>query len=165
MNAEVLDAGTETMARNAIERILRSSKHIDAAEDALQTTKLKVLLHASKFRAESAYSTWVTRIAINEALMHRRKSSVRHECLSLEDFAVETWLPDSAPNPEEQCMASERSALLHKAIAKLTPALRQTVLDYLAERRGGRGAALSITEKTRLFRAYRRLRKMLRGKL
>src|SRR5215471_17276697 len=44
------------------------------AEEAAQEAVLKALTHIQQFRAEARFSTWLTQIAVNEALMRRRKA-------------------------------------------------------------------------------------------
>src|SRR5713101_6250136 len=107
-------------------RILRNR------EDAVQECFLNALLQLKNFDGRSRFSTWLTRIAINAALMKLRKNHASRE-VPIDDSAEtgelrpEHQLSNFSPNPEEHCTKSEREALLREAIAKLRPKIRKAV--------------------------------------
>src|SRR6202023_2314880 len=64
--------------------VLRITRNMDDAEDVLQDSWMRAFTHLGSFDGRSAFSTWVTRIAINSALGMIRKSG-RHKEVSLDD--------------------------------------------------------------------------------
>src|SRR5882672_4215878 len=83
----------------------RMTGNREDAEDVVQQSFQKAFIHLKKFEGESLFSTWLTRIAINEALMLLRRKRGSRE-LSIDDsiageevlFALE--IPDSGQSPE-----------------------------------------------------------------
>src|SRR5258708_28698001 len=140
----------------------RITRHREDAQDAVQECFLSAYVHLKKFDERARFSTWLTRIAINAALMKIRKNRVSRE-VEVEDAADAGVLSDSVPNPEEICARSEQKAALRDAIAKLRPTLRNVVelydlqecsLHETAEKLGISVAAV----KGRLFHARATLR-------
>ena len=86
------------------------------AQDAVQECFLSAYVHLKKFGERARFSTWLTRIAINAALMKIRKNRVSRE-VGAEDAADAVELSDSVPNPEEICARTEQKAALRDAIA------------------------------------------------
>ena len=141
------------------------------AEDALQDAMLRAFSHLKDFQEKSSFSTWVTRIAINSALMMLRKKRVCCE-IPFEGFddsgdTYERWeIKSPAENPESGLARKEREELLRGAILGLPQVLREVV-----ELRQARGystreiaQALGITVpavKSRLSRARSTLRAAL----
>lgn len=78
------------------------------AEDIVQQSFEKTFLHLQQFEGHSSFSTWLTRIAMNEALMWVRKRGSRVE-MPLEQSSADNGatqpldFPDSTPNPEDRC--------------------------------------------------------------
>ena len=156
--------------QNRVFRVAYSiTQNLQDAEDAVQTTFLKALSHLSEFRGSARFSTWLTKIAVNESLMQLRHRRVRGFTTSIEDPDREApafQLRDEAPGPEELCGGSEVRKLVLKALQTLRPALRIVfVLRDLEEFTNGEVAqALGLTEacvKTRIMRARQALRKLL----
>jgi RNA polymerase sigma-70 factor (ECF subfamily) len=104
----------------------RITRHREDAQDAVQESFLSAYVHLKKFDERARFSTWLTRIAINAALMKIRKNRVSRE-VGVEDPADAVELSNSVPNPEEICARSEQKAALRDAIAKLRPTLRNVV--------------------------------------
>ena len=75
------------------------------AEDIVQQTLQKVFMYLHKFQGKSSFSTWLTRIAINESLMFLRRGRAARE-ISIDDprsedtSSRELEILDSNPNPE-----------------------------------------------------------------
>ena len=147
--------------------ILRITKNREDAEDALQNTFLRAYVSLRQFEGRSSVYSWLTRIAINSALMILRRRRARPEaslpCFSeLEDFYMQAEVEDPAPDPEQICALRELRENLSFAIQKLKPPLRTPIeirldqelsLNELAE-------TLNLTVpavKGRLFRARSRL--------
>jgi len=75
------------------------------AEDAVQDSVLSAFVHLNDFDGRSRFATWLTRIAINSALMKLRKKRCKREVsMDEHDPAADPQphfeIPDSAPNPE-----------------------------------------------------------------
>jgi RNA polymerase sigma-70 factor (ECF subfamily) len=104
----------------------RITRHREDAQDAVQESFLSAYVHLKKFDERARFSTWLTRIAINAALMKVRKNRVSRE-VGVEDAGDAVELSDSVPNPEETCARTEQKAALRDAIAKLRPTLRNVV--------------------------------------
>jgi len=148
-------------------RILRNQQD---AEDAVQHAFQRALVNLQRFREGSTFSTWLTRIVINEALMLLRKRRTReplHEN-SLDaaqgDGGVE--IADGGPTPEEVLCESERRTALFQAIGRLRKNLRIVVLHRelkgLTSAETARLLGLTVTAvKARTFHARRFLRKHL----
>jgi RNA polymerase sigma-70 factor, ECF subfamily len=154
-------------AYRAALRILRNRQD---AEDAAQKAFQRAFVNLERFREDSAFSTWLTRIAINEALMllrRRRTPEQLHEN-SVDapqgDGSVE--IADAGPTPEEILCESERRAALHYAIGRLRKNLRIVVLfvelQGLTSAETARRLGLTVSAvKARIFHARRSLRKHL----
>jgi RNA polymerase sigma-70 factor, ECF subfamily len=110
----------------------RITKNREDAEDVVQETFYKAFLHLDGFQEKSLLSTWLTRIAINQALMvlRRRRGTIEVSSESCEDGvnSISEVFVDQSPNPEESCRRREHSELLSKAIDRLNPAMRRTIL-------------------------------------
>jgi RNA polymerase sigma-70 factor, ECF subfamily len=110
----------------------RITKNREDAEDVVQETFYKAFLHLDGFQEKSLLSTWLTRIAINQALMvlRRRRGALEVSPESCEDGvnSISEVFVDQSPNPEESCRRREHSELLSKAINRLNPAMRRTIL-------------------------------------
>jgi RNA polymerase sigma-70 factor, ECF subfamily len=151
---------------------LRVTGNRQDAEDATQQTFQKAFTHLHKFEEKSAFSTWLTRIAINEALMLLRKSRNLRE-ISLDDSqggenaAPALEVPDSAPGPEVSFTEQERQRLLSAAIGRLRPNIRKAIelrdLGELSTEETARVMGLSISAvKARVFHARKKLREALK---
>jgi RNA polymerase sigma-70 factor, ECF subfamily len=101
-------------------------------EDAVQDCFLNAFVHLKDFDGRSRFATWLTRIAINAALMKLRKNRGVQEVPmdepspSLEPVAQREFR-DDAPDPEESCAARERREILNTAILGLRPRARRVV--------------------------------------
>ncbi len=141
------------------------------AEDILQETFIKAYEHLEDFDGRSSLSTWLYRIATNEALMHLRRK--RPEAISFDqpaqnddDLQEPLHIIDWCCLPEEEFMSAETRAQLEAAIEKLPPGLRLVFLLRDVAGLSTREAAevLNLSEvavKTRLSRARLRLREEL----
>lgn len=169
------DALCQPYFRKLYQTAFRITRNREDAEDALQDAFLSAFIHLKKFDGRSSFATWLTRIAINSALMilRKRRSSLETAVVSGEDSGSEDLplqIVDHAPNPEKRYAQFERERILHKAIRTLRPKLRRTVeFQHLQERSIRETAkAMSISlaaTKGRLFHAKAVLRKSLTMKL
>jgi RNA polymerase sigma-70 factor, ECF subfamily len=144
-------------------RILRNRED---AEDAVQHSFQRAFTNLARFREDSSFSTWVTRIAINEALMLLRKRRIP----ALSQFQgndvhedAELDIADERTTPEQTFAEDESRSLVHQAISRLRASLRSVVLlrelQGLTSAETARRLGLSVaTVKARTFRARRHLR-------
>jgi RNA polymerase sigma-70 factor, ECF subfamily len=96
-------------------------RHHEQAEDAMQNTYLKAFLNLGNFQREASFSTWLTRIMINECLMVlRRARVVREEALQAGAGPQETTAPQGAARMN----LKEMKVLLENAIGALPRNLR-----------------------------------------
>jgi len=150
----------------------RITRNREDAEDVVQQSFQKAFIHLKKFQGESLFCTWLTRIAINEALMLLRRKRGSHEVpIEESSMRTESALPldflDSAPNPEDSCLGREQEQILSAALNKLSPGIRKAIeLRDLGELSTGETAlvmGLSVAAvKGRVFQGRRKLRETLR---
>jgi RNA polymerase sigma-70 factor (ECF subfamily) len=145
------------------------------AEDIVQQSFQKAFVHLHKFQGKSSFSTWITRIAINEALMLLRRGRGLRE-ISIDDThgdeetTLRLDIADSRPGPESAFLQNERKRILSAALNELTPRTRKTVelreLDELSTEEAARAMGLSVAVvKGRLFHGRKKLHKVLRAGL
>ena len=157
--------------RKTLAVVLRYTRVVEDAEDIVQQSFYKAFVHLCQFQAESSFSTWLTRIAINEALMFLRQIRLKREVSidSIGDAEGSPAIlekPDSNPNPESSCSQREEVRILSKAVRNLSPRLRTTIvlreLRELSTSETARRMGLSLAAvKTRIFRGKRKLRQEL----
>jgi RNA polymerase sigma-70 factor (ECF subfamily) len=161
---------TKRLFRRAY-RITRNHEDAEDAEDALQDSFLRAFVHIHKFDGRSTFSTWLTRIAINSALMILRKKRGSREIAmevpeQLDAKGLEGEVADDAPIPEEVCAQRELGNILRSEIGDLRPTLRAVfetrhVQEFsLRETAGKVGISLSAA-KARAFHGKSALRKAL----
>jgi RNA polymerase sigma-70 factor (ECF subfamily) len=152
----------------------RITKNREDAEDVAQESFHKAFLHLDNFQEKSRFSTWLTRIAMNEAfiLLRRRRRVLEVLPESSDDgmSAVSETFVDQSPNPEESCWQRERTKLLTVAINRLGPKIRTTILLRDIEERSVKETAqilgTSITAvKARQFQGRRKLRRTVNAAL
>jgi len=101
----------QPLAPKLIQTARRITRNREDAEDALQNAFLSAFIHIKNFDGRSSFSTWLTRIAINSALMTLRKKRSSREIpiasAELGANAVGWDVPDPSANPES-CMRSAR---------------------------------------------------------
>src|SRR5215475_6875782 len=108
-----------------------TGNHEDA-EDAVQDSLIRAFVRINDFRGASTFSTWLTRITINSALMIRRKNG-RARFVFIDDVpesgeAKPTLeLPHTGPDPEQTYVARERRTALRRAVSRLRPRVRAVV--------------------------------------
>ena len=121
-------------AKKVYHVVFRMTKSREDTEDVLQEALMKAFIHLSGFEGRSAFSSWLTRIAINGVLMMRRKRRSHRE-FSIEgvDGSDEIQIRDWTPNTEEQMLRSERVYRIRRAIQKLPVNLRVPLQHQLAE--------------------------------
>jgi RNA polymerase sigma-70 factor (ECF subfamily) len=141
-------------------RILRNDHD---AEDAVQRSFQRAFVNLSRFRLESSFSTWMTRIAINEALMmlRQRRTNTAH---SGNDTDAAHGLLDERPTPEQSLAQTELRSSVSDAISKLRQSLRVVIdlreIQGLTSAETARRLGLTVSAvKARVFHAKRHLRR------
>jgi RNA polymerase sigma-70 factor (ECF subfamily) len=117
---------------NTASRIVR---HREDAEDVVQDTLFKAFIHLKYFRGTCRFSSWLTRIAINSALMllrkRRSRSAVFRDQRGNEDRSYEiSDFPDPSPNPEQISEKRQALDILSGAITRLPPAYRSVLTQF-----------------------------------
>ena len=152
----------------------RITNNREDAEDVVQESFHKAFLHLDDFQEKSRFSTWLTRIAMNEAfmLLRRRRGILEVLPESSDDGVKPAWeaFVDQSPNPEESCWRRERTELLTAAINRLGPKVRSTILlRDIEERSAGETAQILGTSigavKARVFQGRRKLRRTVNARL
>ena len=152
-------------------RMLRNRQD---AEDAVQRSFQSAFTNLSRFREDSAFSTWVTRIAINESLMMlrgRRHTTSISETSNNDTQPASAFDPaDERPTPEQALAQGELRAAVVRATSRLRKTLRTVVVlrefHGLTSVETARRLGLSVSAvKARTFSARRCLRQHLKGKL
>jgi RNA polymerase sigma factor (sigma-70 family) len=173
-HAMAFDTISERYRKQLFRVARRITRSCEDAEDAVQDALLSAFLHMKDFNGRSSFGTWLTRIAINSALMIRKKRASPEITTDCNDEFVADGphykITDHQPNPERRCAQSEEEAVLRKAVQGLRPALRVVVqIQQLQERSLRETAeAIGISEsatKGRLFQAKKALRRSLIPKL
>lgn len=161
----------ERHAKQVLRVTRRIMRNREDAEDAVQDSLLNAFLHLKEFDGRSQFATWLTRIAINSALMRLRKwRQMREVSMDEPKPAVERGrnydFPDSGPSPEEACRLNERKEVVNSAINGLLPKARKVVeFHKLQEHSVSETAQIlgisTAAVKTRMFHARITLRRML----
>lgn len=156
----------ERHSRKVLPRVYRITKNREDAEDVLQDAALRAFLHIKGFEGRASFSTWLTTIATNSALMILRKK--RGGEISIDQTSDDNSRPweysDGAETPEARYAGCERDALLTGAIRRL-PYIYREILEL---QRSDEYSTAQIAEqlgispsaaKSRLMRARKTLRR------
>ena len=163
---DALDMLFAQHSRALFQTALRLLGNAEDAEDALQEAMLSAYRNLPRFEGRSQFSTWMTRIVINAALM-RRRSKRAHPALSLDDSTddktpmVERFADDH-PSPEQLYASTELSERVKENLQELSPLLRNAFelreLEGLSADEAARALGVSRnTLKARLWRARQQL--------
>jgi RNA polymerase sigma-70 factor (ECF subfamily) len=162
----------EILVRRYNQRLYRAAYAIvrepSEAEDVMQEAYVRAYEHLAQFEGRSSFATWLTRIAIYEALGRlraRRKLESREDLESTGDSSMRTWAANGR-SPEEEASGAELRAALERAIDELPDLYRHVFVLRAVEGMSGieTAACLGIQEetvKTRLHRARGLLRRKL----
>jgi RNA polymerase sigma-70 factor (ECF subfamily) len=166
----------EVLVRRHRARIVRVAwrftRNREDAEDITQQAFQKAFVHFRQFEGNSSFSTWLTRIVMNEALMWlRRKRALSGVLIEESSMSNETALaldfPDLGPNPEDSCLQRERKRILSAAINELSPRMRAAIhlreIGELSIEETAHVLGLSVgAVKGRVFHARKKLRETLK---
>ena len=159
-------------SKRALHMMYRITRNPQDAEDALQDTFLKAFVHLKTFDGRSTFSTWLTRIAINTALMTLRRKRAHPETSMEWTSDGDSWqqweMVDKRANIEEHYAKKEAEQHLNRAIHRLQPSLRSVIelqqSDHISVKEIAEAAGISVAAtKSRLLRAKTVLRRSLRS--
>jgi RNA polymerase sigma-70 factor, ECF subfamily len=170
---QVLDGNTamfELLMRRHNERVYRAARSIvrdeQEAEDVMQQAYVNAFTHLRQFNGAAQFSTWLTKIAVNEALARVRRRG-RYEVFD-EDLSEPELVMSSNPaqSPERQAFAGELRGLLEWAIDALPDGMREVFVLREVEGLSTSEVAecLGVSDdvvKTRLSRGRATLRRLL----
>lgn len=170
--ARVLDGHAalfEILMRRHNERLYRAARAIvrdeAEAEDVMQQAYVNAYVHLKQFDGRSSFATWLTRIAVNDAIARARRRG-RYQSID-EERDVEKVVPmRTAADPERQAFAREIATLLEQAVDALPDGLREVFMlrDVEGLSTAETANSLELTDdvvKTRLSRARAALRREL----
>jgi RNA polymerase sigma-70 factor, ECF subfamily len=148
-------------------RIVRNRED---AEDAVQRAFQRAFTALARFREDSSFPTWMTRIAINEALMllrQRRRSSIPQNDNGDSEDAPAPEIVDERATPEQAFAEKEFRSLTRQAISRLRESSRSVILlrelQGLTSEETARRLGLTVSAvKARIFHARRHLRRHLK---
>lgn len=157
--------------QNILRVVLRYAHVREDAEDIVQQSFQKAFVYLHKFEGKSSFSTWLTRIAINESLMLLRHGRALRE-VSVDDHseaegtAASLEMPDSRPDPEASYLRRERAQILSETLGNLRPGVRKAIelreLAELSTEETARRMGVSVgAVKARLFHARKKLQEKL----
>ena len=173
-------AGDQRAYKELLARHRQSIYHVifkivhsnEEAADLVQETFMKAFGSLASYRFEYRFSTWLYKIAANNAIDHLRKKRV--EALSLDrpvqtkDGEVALEIPDWSHNPEEDLYRKRRAVTIGEAIESLPPKYREVIVLRHQQDRSYEEIAEQLripigTVKARVFRARELLKKKLKG--
>lgn len=165
---QVLDGNStmfELLMRRYNERVYRTARSIvrdeDEAEDVMQQAYVNAFTHLRQFNGSAQFSTWLTRITINEALARVRRQG-KYDAFDDQRWNVESLMAiKPIENPEQQAFAGELRGLLEWAMDTLPGGMREVFVLREVEGLNTSEVAecLDVSEdvvKTRLSRGRRR---------
>src|SRR3984893_14161656 len=174
-DAQAIETLFRRYHRQLFQTALRVLGNAEDAEDALQDGLLSAYRNLKRFEGRSQFSTWLTRIVINAALMKRRSAKAR-PAISLDETQHEDELPaserfaDDGPNPEQVYAGTEIREIINENLDELSPLLRTAFVlrEVHGYSTGEAAKKLGVTENTlkaRLWRARHQLAERLGRRL
>lgn len=145
-------------------------RDLEDAEDEVQNAYTKAFLHLQSFERNARFSTWLSRIVVNQCLMRlrqlRRAKFAYFEDYTTEEGAVRFELPDPAETPEQAYGREEMNQVLRDEVNRIPQLLRKPLLlrESLRLPLVEVAEQLNISEaaaKSRLLRARRELKQRL----
>src|SRR5262245_37575523 len=169
----------EILMRRHNQRVYRAARAVVKderdVEDVMQQAYINAFTHLHQFDKRSQFSTWLTRIALNEAFGRRRKLHV--ESLARAASGVDEYpgafmesIPSPQPDPERQAYAQELRHVLEEAVDALPDAYRTVFMlrdiEGLSTSETGEGLGLGEEAvKTRLHRARAMIRRAVSARI
>jgi RNA polymerase sigma-70 factor (ECF subfamily) len=169
----------EILMRRHNQRLYRAARAVlkdeGEVEDVMQQAYVNAFAHLHQFEERSQFSTWLTRIALNEAFARRRKmrlsASTGETPSELEDHQdVMDTITSPQPDPERQAYARELHRVLEQAVDALPEAYRVVFMlrdiEGLSTSEAGEGLGLGEEAiKTRLHRARAMIRRAVTARI
>ena len=153
--------------RRVYVRCLRMTGNVTQAEDLTQEVFIQLFRKVGSFRGDSALTTWLHQLTVNQVLMYFRKPTVRSEQTTAEgEFPARPFPGTEIPNS----FAVVDRVALNEAVAQLPPGYRAVFILYDVEGYGHEEIARMLgcapgTSKSQLHKARMRLRKLLKRRL
>ena len=156
---------------NLVSRMIRNR---DEVEDLTQEAFVKTFASLATFNEEFAFSTWMYKIATNNAIDHIRKKRLLtfsiDKPIESDDSDYQFELPDSSFEPDQELIAHQRTKFLQEAIASLPPKYRQVIMmrhvDEMEYSEISKKLRLPLgTVKAHIFRAREILYRSLKNKM
>ena len=152
-------------ANRLYRRIFSMTRNREDTEDALQDTFLRAFRGLPSFQGRSRFSSWLTRIAINSALMILRKRRVQLEVSfesGIEEDGSRFEVHDNSPGPEQLYDQRQRCEAALIAIQRLGPKLRNVMHCRISQEKSmeqiAHGLGVSVASvKASIHRARKRL--------
>lgn len=165
----------EIIMRRYNQRLYRVARAVlrndDDAEDVMQDAYVRAYEHLYQFAGKAAFATWLTRIALHEALARKKRRGRTDELDALQEVKGDSMpmLKSSSPGPEEETAQNQMRHLLEDAIQSLPESYRVVVVLREVEELdvAETAATLGVSEavvKTRLHRAHAMLRRDLHSR-
>jgi RNA polymerase sigma-70 factor (ECF subfamily) len=156
-------------SQRLLHRAYRITDDWQDAEDVVQESLMKAFTHLNTFGSRARFSTWLTRIAINSALMllrkkRRSRTITIDSSISGEGLGEKFELPDHRDDPEQHYAKRQTGDRLRRAIQRMPPKYREVVelhqISDLSLNEIARSLHVSnATVKSWLFRARNQLRR------
>ena len=162
-------AAFEIVMRRYNERLYRAARAIlrddNEAEDVMQQAYVNAYTHLHQFSGSARFGTWLTRIAVNEALARLRRRR-RYEPFDDQSAPLSASSASASPDPERQALSGELRCLLEAAIDALPDGMREVFVlrDVQGASTAEAAEALDVSEdviKARLSRGRAALRRFL----
>lgn len=161
----------EIIMRRYNQRLYRVARAIvrddNEAEDVMQDAYVRAYQNLGQFRGAASFATWLTRIAVNEALSRLRLRNRNPQMGEDDCYGEDSMnLADTSPDPELNASVAELGHLLEKAVLDLPEQYRAVVMlrDIEELSTADTAAALDLTEdnvKVRLHRGRAMAREWL----
>ena len=161
---EVIMRRHNTRLYRAVRAILRSDRDV---EDVMQDAYVNAFQHLDQFAGRSKFTTWLTRIAVNEAIARKHAAERIEEWDAMSEHRREaSWTPRAMSDPETSAASGEMARLLERSIETLPESYRTVVMlrDIEELSTSETAECLAISEdnvKVRLHRGRALLRKEL----
>ena len=144
---------------------LRMTQNVAEAEDLAQEAFIQLFRKIGSFRGDSAFTTWLHRLVVNQVLMHFRKKSVKLE-RTTEEGETPVQIVHGSENPNKMPVLDRIS--LDRAVAKLPPGYRSVFLLHDVEGHEHEDIARMLgvavgTSKSQLHKARMKLRRLLKS--
>jgi RNA polymerase sigma factor (sigma-70 family) len=154
-----------------ISRMIRSREEV---EDLTQEAFIKAFTSLASFNEEYSFSTWLYKIATNNAIDYIRKRKLQtfsiNKPIESEESDYSFELPDTELEPDQELIAAQRKRMLDDAMDSLPAKYRQVILMRHVDEKEYQEIAKTLklplgTVKAHIFRARELLYKQLRDKM